>query len=104
MLGHGRDSVQVCSRDDAGRLDVAEMDRRLSEVDGPAVIIGKKIAKILNASDDLPLLAFAKDNLGAGVTAKRHLGMLKDLQFSILLRREGDCPRPIRKALGRAKR
>lgn len=53
----------------------------------PAVIIGKKIGSILNASDDLQLLAFAKDTLGAGVTDKRHLGMLKDLQFSILLRR-----------------
>ena len=57
------------------------------EASCPAVVIGKKIVKILNASDDLELLTFAKDNLGAGVTAKRHLGMLKDVQFSILLRK-----------------
>src|SRR5947208_12286224 len=55
------------------------------EASCPAVVIGKKIIKILNASEDLELLAFAKENLGAGVTAKRHLGMLKDVQFSILL-------------------
>jgi hypothetical protein len=57
------------------------------EASCPAVVIGKKIIKILNASDDLELLTFAKENLGAGVTAKRHLGMLKDVQFSILLRK-----------------
>jgi hypothetical protein len=57
------------------------------EASCPAVVIGKKIIKILNASDDLELLAFAKENLGVGVTAKRHLGMLKDVQFSILLRK-----------------
>ena len=57
------------------------------EASCPTVVIGKKIIKILNASDDLELLAFAKENLGAGVTAKRHLGMLKDVQFSILLRK-----------------
>jgi hypothetical protein len=57
------------------------------EASCPAVVIGKKIIKILNASEDLELLAFAKENLGVGVTAKRHLGMLKDVQFSILLRK-----------------
>jgi HEAT repeat protein len=49
--------------------------------------IGKKIIKILNSSDDLDLLTFARENLGAGVTVKRHQGMLKDVQFSILLRK-----------------
>ena len=53
----------------------------------PAVIIGKKIQRILNASDDLDLLAYAKETIGSEVTGKRHLGMMKDLQFSILLRR-----------------
>jgi hypothetical protein len=57
------------------------------EASCPAVVIGKKIVSILSASNDLELLTFAKENLGAGVTAKRHLGMLKDVQFSILLRK-----------------
>ncbi len=57
------------------------------EASCPVVLIGKKIVTILNASDDLSLLTFAKENLGAGVTVQRHLGMLKDVQFSILLRK-----------------
>ena len=57
------------------------------EASCPAVVIGKKIQKVLNASSDLELLAYAKETLGAGVKAKRHQGMLKDIQFSILLRK-----------------
>ncbi len=53
----------------------------------PAVIIGRKIGLILNASDDLELLQFAKENLGAGVKARRHLGAIRDLQFGVQLRR-----------------
>jgi hypothetical protein len=34
----------------------------------------------------MDLLAFAKENIGADVTAKRHLNVLKDLQSMILLR------------------
>src|SRR5262249_55498785 len=58
-----------------------------SEASCPAVVIGKKIQRILNVSNDLDLLAYAKETLGVGVTAHRHQGMLKDVQFSILLRR-----------------
>jgi hypothetical protein len=53
----------------------------------PAVIIAKKVASVLAATEDTSLLTFAKDNIGAGVTAKRHLDVLKDLQFNILLRK-----------------
>ncbi len=53
----------------------------------PAVLIGKRISSILNASNDLELLAFAKENIGAGVTAKRHQGLMKDMQFGIQLRK-----------------
>lgn len=52
----------------------------------PAVIIAKKVARVLSTSDDMDLLAFAKENIGADVTAKRHLNVLKDLQSMILLR------------------
>jgi hypothetical protein len=73
------------------------------EASCPAVVIGKKIIRILNASDDLELLTFAKDNLGAGVTAKRHLGMLKDVQFSILLRKGTlQCRQAVASAAGSA--
>jgi HEAT repeat protein len=53
----------------------------------PAVIIGKKVARVLSTSDDLELLQFAKENIGADVTAKRHLNVLKDLQSMILFRK-----------------
>ncbi len=53
----------------------------------PAVLIGKKIASILGRSEDLELLTFARESLGAGVTARRHLGVLKDLQLGCMLRR-----------------
>ncbi len=52
----------------------------------PAVIIAKKVARVLTTTDDMELLVFAKENIGAGVTAKRHLNVLKDLQSMILLR------------------
>ncbi len=53
----------------------------------PAVIIGKKVGRVLSTTDDLDLLQFAKENIGADVTAKRHLNVLKDLQSLILFRK-----------------
>ena len=53
----------------------------------PAVVIGRKIAKLLAASEDIELLTFAKENIGAGVKAKRHMGTVKDLQLGAQLRR-----------------
>ena len=53
----------------------------------PAVIIAKRLASIIGSTEDMQLLAFAKENIGADVTAKRHLNVLKDLQFRIQLRR-----------------
>jgi HEAT repeat protein len=52
----------------------------------PAVLIAKKVARVVTTTDDMELLAFAKENIGAGVSAKRHLNVLKDLQSMILLR------------------
>ena len=40
MLGHGKDTVEVFQRDGVGRIDLSAVERRLSELDGPAVIIG----------------------------------------------------------------
>jgi hypothetical protein len=53
----------------------------------PAVVIAKKVARVLSTTDDLDLLQFAKENIGADVTAKRHLNVLKDLQSLILFRK-----------------
>jgi HEAT repeat protein len=53
----------------------------------PAVIIGRKVAKILGSTNDMELLTFAKENIGADVKAKRHINVLQDLQFNILLRK-----------------
>lgn len=53
----------------------------------PVVLIGKKIASLLSASKDVQLLTFAKENLGAGIQARRHLGVVRDLKFHAQLRR-----------------
>ncbi len=53
----------------------------------PAVIIGKKLAGILSSTEDTEILKFAQYNIGADVTAKRHLGVLKDLQATVLFRK-----------------
>lgn len=58
MLGHGRDAVEVYARDEVGRVDLAAMQRRLTELDGaPAVIIAN--AGEVNAGDFDPLDALA---------------------------------------------
>lgn len=53
MLGCGRDGVQVFARDAAGRADVAAMDRALTELGAPAVIIGN--AGEVNTGDFDPI-------------------------------------------------
>ncbi len=53
----------------------------------PAVIIAKKLAAIYRTTEDLQLLGYSKDLIGVGVTGKRHLGVIRDLQTNILLRK-----------------
>ncbi|MBI2807750.1 MAG: HEAT repeat domain-containing protein [Planctomycetes bacterium] len=53
----------------------------------PAVIIARKLAGTLGRTSDLKLLEFARENIGADVTAKRHINVLRDLQTGIILRR-----------------
>jgi glutamate/tyrosine decarboxylase-like PLP-dependent enzyme len=57
LLGCGRDSVAVFTRDDAGRVDLAAMDRALAELDGPAVLIGT--AGEVNTGDFDPIADLA---------------------------------------------
>lgn len=69
----------------------------------PAVVIGKKIASIVRSTDDVDLLNFIKDTVGSGVKARRHMGVVKDLQVTCILRKgflqqqklaAGNVPRP----------
>ncbi len=53
MMGHGKDSVQVFAADGVGRVDLAAMDARLTELAAPAVIIAN--AGEVNAGDFDPL-------------------------------------------------
>jgi hypothetical protein len=53
----------------------------------PAVTIAKKLAALLRASNDAELLEFARENIGAGVTQSRHMGVLKDLRMTCMLRK-----------------
>lgn len=57
ILGCGRDTIQVHARDDAGRVDLAAMDRALAGIDGPAVLIGT--AGEVNTGDFDPIADLA---------------------------------------------
>jgi hypothetical protein len=52
----------------------------------PVLVIAKKLNKLLASSDDLELLEFARENIGAGVGRTRHSSILKDLRVSCMLR------------------
>ncbi len=53
----------------------------------PAVIIGKKLARLLGSTRDPELLEFARENIGAGVTVGRHMNVVKDLRVGCMLRK-----------------
>ena len=53
----------------------------------PAVLIAKKLARMLSVSNDPQLLDFARDMIGVGVTARRHTVVLKDLKITCQLRK-----------------
>lgn len=53
----------------------------------PCVVLGRKIAQIVGRTNDLDLVSYVKENIGAGVSAKRHRGTLKDLQVACVIRR-----------------
>src|SRR5262249_46307885 len=53
----------------------------------PAVLIAKKLRRLLGNSDDTELLLFARENIGIGVTASRHMSVLRDLKVVCMLRR-----------------
>jgi glutamate/tyrosine decarboxylase-like PLP-dependent enzyme len=57
ILGIGRDTVRVCARDDAGRIDLERLERELAETDGPSVIVAS--AGEVNTGDFDPIDAMA---------------------------------------------
>ena len=75
MLGHGRDTVQVCAADAIGRVDLSALDRALADLDEPAVIIGN--AGEVNAGDFDPI-----DDL-ADIAERRGAWLHVDASFGI---------------------
>jgi hypothetical protein len=57
------------------------------EASCPAVTIGRKLSALLRTSNDPELLDFARENIGAGVTKSRHMGVLQDLRVTCMLRK-----------------
>jgi hypothetical protein len=53
----------------------------------PAVTIAKKLTRMLSATKDTELLEFARENVGAGITQSRHMGVLRDLRVLCMVRK-----------------
>ena len=62
------------------------------EASCPAVTIARKLAGLLKSSQDLELLEFARENIGAGVTESRHMGVIKDLRVTCMFRKRAIGP------------
>jgi hypothetical protein len=60
----------------------------------PVVVISQKVGRMLLASDDVELLEYARDNIGAGVGRSRHAGVLQDLRVHVMLRKNALGRRP----------
>src|SRR5207244_13235895 len=58
----------------------------------PAVTIAKKLDRMLRASNDAELLEFARENIGAGVTQSRHMGVIRDLRVVCIIRKRNLPP------------
>lgn len=53
----------------------------------PAVVIGRKLRRLLGATNDTELLDFARDIIGSGVTVRRHMNVIKDLRVACIMRK-----------------
>jgi hypothetical protein len=53
----------------------------------PAVVIAYRLELLLSASEDRQLLDFVRENVGLGVTVKRHMKALQDLKLTCMLRK-----------------
>ncbi len=53
----------------------------------PTLVISRKLNRMLMASQDVVLLEYARDEIGAGVGRTRHAGVLQDMKFQCLMRK-----------------
>ena len=53
----------------------------------PTLVIGRKLSRMLLASNDQQLLDFAHDEIGAGVGRSQHASALQDLRFQCQMRK-----------------
>lgn len=65
LLGVGRDTAELFRADPSGALDLAAMERRLAELDGPAVIVGNAGEVNTGAFDPIADLADLAERYGA---------------------------------------
>jgi hypothetical protein len=65
------------------------------ETSCPAVTIAKKLAVMLKASNDPDLLEFARENIGAGITQSRHMGVIRDLKMVCIIRKRSVGNNPV---------
>jgi hypothetical protein len=47
----------------------------------PALVIAEKLQRLLGASNDVELMQFARENIGAGIKRSRHMATLQDLRL-----------------------
>jgi len=80
LLGHGRDTVEVFTRDDVGRIDVAVVRRRLAELDqAPAVLIATAGEPNAGEFDPLADLADLAEEFGAWLHVDGAFGLFAAL-------------------------
>jgi glutamate/tyrosine decarboxylase-like PLP-dependent enzyme len=80
MLGHGKDTVEVYTRDDVGRIDLAAVRRRLSELDGaPAVLVATAGEPNAGEFDPLADLADLAGEFGAWLHVDAAFGLFAAL-------------------------
>jgi glutamate/tyrosine decarboxylase-like PLP-dependent enzyme len=80
LLGHGKDTVEVFSGDEVGRIDLAAVRRRLGELDGaPAVLVATAGEPDAGDFDPLADLAALAEELGAWLHVDGAFGLFAAL-------------------------
>jgi glutamate/tyrosine decarboxylase-like PLP-dependent enzyme len=80
LLGHGKDTVEVLTRDDVGRVDLAAVRRRLAELDqAPAVLVATAGEPNAGEFDPLADLADLAEEFGAWLHVDGAFGLFAAL-------------------------